>query len=157
MKKVSTLLMAIVILFGLVLALTPFIGSIFFPLPENSTQQAKSELAKNAISMWFNAPSNAFVDVQAVRKITNGKQISRFSYSTTPDVVRGFISRKGLQQKSLNNELMQSVFSDHSISWWQPEALQRETWFSGMDQGKTLSLIYNAQTQRGVLVIKLNN
>ncbi len=154
MKKLSTLLMAMVILFGLILVMTPFVGSIFFPLPENSTQQAKSEVARTAISKWFNAPSAAFVDVQAVRKTIEGKQVSRYSYSTTPDIVRGFIGQKKLEQKTLNDEIMNAVFNDSSISWWQPAALKRETWFTGMDEGRTLSLIYNAQTQRGVLVIE---
>ncbi len=154
MKTLSTVLMVIVIIFGLILALTPFIGSIFFSLPENSTQQAKSEVARSAIAQWFNAPSKAFLDVQAIRKTVNGKQVSRYSYSTTPEIVRGFIGQKRLEQKPLNNEIMKAIFSDNSISWWQPAALKRETWFTGMDQGRTLSLIYNAQTQRGVLVIK---
>ncbi len=154
MKKLSTVFMAIVIFFGVILALTPFIGSIFFQLPENSTQQPKSEVVTSALAQWFNAPVSAFVDVQAVRKIVDGKQISRYSYSTPPDVVRSFIIVKNLQQKPLTDEIMKAVFSDESISWWHPEALKRETWFGGTDQSRNLSLIYNAETKRGVLVIE---
>jgi len=154
MKNLSTFLMAIVILFGLLLAATPFIGSIFFQQSEDSTHQAKSEAARYALAQWFNAPVAAIVDVQALRKTTTENQVSRYSFSTSPDVVRGFIGRKNLQQKDLTDEIMQRTFSDKSISWWQPEALQRETWFTGVDVGKTLSLIYNDKTQRGVLVIE---
>jgi len=154
MKNLSTFLMALVILFGLILAATPFLGSIFFQQSEDSTHQAKSEVARSALAQWFNAPVAAVVDVQALRKTTTEKQVSRYSFSTSPDVVRDFIGIKNLQQKDLTNEIMQRTFSDKSISWWQPEALQRETWFTGVDQDKTLSLIYNDKTQRGVLVIE---
>ncbi|MEE9351273.1 MAG: hypothetical protein V3U78_03345 [Thiotrichaceae bacterium] len=154
MKNLSTLLMVIVILFGLILAATPFIGSIFFPLPENSTQQPKTEMVRSALAQWFNAPSSAFVDVQAIRKMVNEKQVSRYSFSTPADVVRSFIIVKNLQQEPLSSEIMETIFTDKTISWWQPEALKRETWFSGTDQGRTLSLIYNAETKRGVLVIE---
>ncbi len=146
--------MALVILFGLVLALTPFIGSIFFPPPDASTQMAKSEVARTALARWFNAPVAAFVDVRAIKKVSQKKSLSRFSFSTPADVVRAFISTKELEQKALSDEVMLRVFADKSISWWQPEALGRETWFNGQDQGRLLSLIYNAKTERGVLVVE---
>ncbi len=154
MKNLSTVLMALVILFGIILAATPFIGSIFFQEPENSTQQAKSDVARSALSRWFNTPMSTLVDVHAVRKTTQDKRVSRYSFSTLPDVVRGFITHKNLQQKPLTDDIMQRVFVDKTISWWQPEALQRETWFTGSDQGRALHLIYNDKTQRGVLVIE---
>ena len=154
MKNLSTLFMVLVILFGLVLALTPFIGSIFFPQPEVSTQMAKSEVARSALARWFNAPVAAFVDVYAIKQVSQERSLSRFSFSTPADVVRSFISTKKLKQKGLSDEVMQRIFSDKNISWWQPEALGRETWFNGQDQGRLLSLIYNAKTERGVLVIE---
>lgn len=146
--------MVLVILFGLVLALTPFIGSIFFPQPEVSTQMAKSEVSRSALARWFNAPVAAFVDVHAIKQVSPERSLSRFSFSTPADVVRSFISTKKLKQKGLSDEVMQRIFSDKNISWWQPEALGRETWFNGQDQGRLLSLIYNAKTERGVLVIE---
>ena len=146
--------MALVILFGLVLALTPIIASIFFPQPKTSTQMAKSEVARTALAEWFNAPLGAFVDVHAIKQVSQKRNLSRFSFSTQPDAVRAFIREKHLKQLPLSQKVMQRTFSDKNISWWQPEALERETWFNGQDQGKELSLIYNAQTKRGVLVIE---
>ena len=156
MQKFSIILMAVVILFGLVLTVTPFIGSIFFQLPKNSTQLAKAEVARAALSQWFNAPVDALADVQAIRQTQEGKKapVARYSFSTDPEFVRKFILKKRLQQKDLTEAILHNVFSDSSISWWHPEALRRETWFYGKDQGKSLSLIYNAETHRGVLVIE---
>lgn len=153
MKKLSVALMALVILFGLVLALTPIIASIFVPPPTEQVQMAEEDAAKAALKAWFGAPSNSFVDVNGIRKTNKAVYISRFSFSTPPDVVRKFIGRYGLEQKELTDRAMKEVFEDKSISWWQPEALQRETWFTGLDDGSSLNLIYNAETQRGVLVI----
>ena len=45
MKTLSTVIMGIVILAGLVLAITPFVADKFFPVPENATRVAKPEAA----------------------------------------------------------------------------------------------------------------
>ncbi len=154
MKSIAILLMTIVILVGLLLALTPFAGSLFFSSAGTSGQMARPEMARMALADWFKAPPDVLNDVQGIRQSAPGKQWSRFSFSTSPNHVRSFIQHKHLVQKPLTAEIMQHVFTDKSLPWWQPEALQRETWFTGEDQGNRISLIYNAQSQRGVLVIQ---
>jgi len=146
--------MGLVILLGLLLALTPIIGSLFFPQPDVATQMAKDDVARSALASWFQAPVNALVDVKAVRKTTSEAKISRYSFSTTADVMRSFIQQKQLKQKDLTAQVMQNIFIDKTLPWWQPEALQRKTWFHGFDHDSEISLIYNAQTQRGVMIIK---
>ena len=48
--------MGIVILAGLVLAITPFVADKFFPVPENATRVAKPEAAIMALQNGFNHP-----------------------------------------------------------------------------------------------------
>lgn len=146
--------MVLVILFGFILALTPIIGSMLFPPIETAIQMPKADVARSALARWFNTSIDAVVDVHAIKKTINGVEKSRFSFSTPPSVVRSFIQNKKLIQKELTGEIMQHLFTDKKISWWQPEALQRETWFEGEDQDRHLGLIYNAETKRGVLVIE---
>jgi hypothetical protein len=154
MKKLATVFMVLVILFGFVLALTPIIASLLFPDTESTTQMPKEDVARSALARWFNAPIDAFVDVHAIKKTARGKSKSRFSFSTPSGVVRAFIHEKKLMQRELTDEIMLHLFTDKNISWWQPEALKRETWFEGEDQDRHLGLIYNADTKRGVLIIE---
>lgn len=154
MKKLAQGFMLVVILIGFILALTPIIGSIMTSGDDRTVIRGKDDAVKTALSEWFKAPKSAFVDVHAIRQIKDNKPISRLSFSTTPEVVRGFLANKSFKQQDLTATIMADIFTDKTLSWWSPEALQRKTWFMAKDQNKTLHLIYNDKTQRAVLVVQ---
>ena len=156
-------LMAVVIFAGVVLSTTPFILEYFFPLPKESLQYADPDDAKNALRHWFNSKNsdtNADINfdikqVKAAReRLADVGVNSYFSFETSPEVITAFIRLKQLQQIELTDEVMQTLFVNAKISWWQPEILTRETYFSGEDKGILLHLIYNAQLKRGFLLLQ---
>ncbi|CAA6822434.1 MAG: Unknown protein [uncultured Thiotrichaceae bacterium] len=155
MKNFFPILIGIVVFAGVVLTFSPFVMNFIFPVDESKPQIAISDRARVALADWFSVDPNKMDTVQAYRETdqTSGKQSMYFSYSTDPDTVRGFIKKKGLEQQALTDEVMQEIFVKSSVSWWQPAALNRETWFSGNDGAAELNLIYNAENKRGVLVI----
>lgn len=155
MKYFFPILIGIVVTAGVVLTFSPFVMHYIFPVDESKPQIAISDRARVALADWFSVDPNKMDTVQAYREKDqhSGKQKMYFSYSTDPDTVRKFISKKGLEQQELTDEVMQTIFAKSSVSWWQPQALNRETWFTGNDGPATLSLIYNAESKRGVLVI----
>jgi hypothetical protein len=147
--------MAVVIFAGVVLSTTPFILEYFFPLPKESLQYANSEDAENALKRWFNSENAEIKQVKAAReRLADVGVNSYFSFETSPDVITTFIRLKKLQQLELTDEVMQSLFVNAKISWWQPKILTRETYFSGEDKGILLYLIYNAQLKRGFLLLQ---
>ena len=154
MKTFSTIFMVLAILMGFVLALTPFIADKLFPIPENVVRQAKPQAAANALKHWFNSPNDLFTDVQAINKSTKNKKISWFSFSVGRRPVEKYIIEKKLKQTSLDQNILNTIFhtSARPASWWQPEAIKQQTFFIGEDQGRQISLIYNPDSKRGVLV-----
>ena len=154
MKTFSTFFMGLVIVAGLVLALTPIIGSIFFPTPENVVRQAKPEAAAMALRSWFKSPDALFIDVQAISKKTADKAVSWFSFSVGRRPIEKYIIDKKLTQEKLSAEILNNEFFNTSkpASWWQPDAIGQETYFKGKDQGRFISLLYSPESKRGVLV-----
>lgn len=147
--------MAVAILSGILLLVTPFIMSYFFPVPAQAIQYAKPEEATAALKHWFNDPNADIQHVQAMReRLADVGTNSYFTFETEADVVRQFIGNKRLQQLELTDEVMQSLFVNTHVDWWQPKSLQRETYFSGEDKGVLLHLIYNAERKRGFLLLQ---
>ena len=158
MKTFATIFMGIVIIAGLTLALTPIIGSIFFPTPENTVRQAKPEAAAMALRQWFQSPAAQFIDVQAINKtstVNNVKQNTAwFTFSVGRRPVETYILTKKLAQKDLTKDILSTVFTTNNppASWWQPSAITQQTYFTGKDQGRIVSLIYSPESKRGVLI-----
>ncbi len=154
MKTLSTVLMAIVILAGLVLALTPFVADKFFPVPKNAIRVAKPDAAIMALQQWFQSPDAFITDVQAFNKSNIDGSSSWFSFSVGRRPIEKYILNKKLSQNILTQEVLDATFftSNPPASWWQPTAVNQETYFSGSDQGRSVALIYNPETKRGVLV-----
>ena len=150
--------MGIVILAGLVLALTPFVADKFFPVPENATRVAKPEAAVMALQQWFKSPDELITGVQAINKSGNEGSSSWFAFSVGRRPIEKYILSTKLVQKDITPEILNTVFSESNppASWWQPSAVNQETYFSGTDQGRSVALIYNPGTKRGVLVTTTN-
>lgn len=154
MKTFTTIFMGLVILAGFILAFTPFVADKFFPIPENQIRQAKPEVATNALKQWFKSPEAFFTDVQALNKSSAEKRTSWFSFSVGRRPVEKYILDKKLRQVELNADQLKARFftENRPTSWWQPEAIAQKTFFTGEDQGRLVSLIYNPDSKRGVLV-----
>ncbi|MEE9445629.1 MAG: hypothetical protein V3V19_08180 [Cocleimonas sp.] len=154
MKTLTSIFMILAVVAGLVLALTPFIADKFFPVPENTVRQAKPEAAAMALKRWFNEPDAQFVAVQAINKSTEAGTTAWFTFSVGRAPIEKYIIEKRLQQKDINGDILKAVFftKNSPATWWQPTAINQETYFTGKDQGRTVSLIYNPVSKRGVLV-----
>jgi hypothetical protein len=154
MKTLSTIIMGFAILAGLILAITPFVADKFFPVPENVVRLAKKDAAVMALQQWFKSPDALFTDVQAINKSTVNDKTSWFSFSVGRKPVEKYILAKKLQQLALTSDVFESVFFSNKppASWWQPEAIDQQTYFTGEDQGRFVSLIYNPDSKRGVMV-----
>jgi hypothetical protein len=158
MKTFTTIFMVLAILAGFVLAVTPFIADKFFPVPENVIRQAKPEAAAMALKRWFNDSDALFSDVQAINKSIKGHTTAWCAFSVGRSPVEKYILEKKLSQESISSEILEDTFFINSppASWWQPSSIQQETYFTGIDQGRSVSLIYNPGTKRGVLVTTSN-
>lgn len=163
MKTFASIFMGLVIIVGLILALTPIVGSLFFPVPENTVRQAKPDAAAMALKQWFQSPDAQFIAVQAINKtsiVNDVKQnTSWFSFSVGRRPVEKYIINKKLAQQDLSTDILNSVFTlnNRPASWWQPEALAQKSYFTGSDQGRLVSLIYNPESKRGVLITTTEN
>ncbi len=146
--------MMLAILVGLILAITPFVADQFFPVPKNTVRQAKPEAAAMALKRWFKDPQAEFLAVQAINKTTENSNVAWFTFSVGRSAVEKYIIAKKLQQKSLNQTILEEVFFSNNppATWWQPSAINQQTYFTGRDQGQIVSIIYNPSSKRGVFV-----
>lgn len=147
--------MALTILGGIGLITTPYLMNYLFPPLQQSVQTTTTKDTTAALQRWFEAPDAKFENTQALREIDAEKNItSYFVFETTPDVITKFIHLKKLKQFPLSREVMQGIFVNPKISWWKPRELTRETYFTGEDYDVMLSLIYNAEMKRGMLLLQ---
>ncbi|MCK5812978.1 MAG: hypothetical protein KAH03_01920 [Cocleimonas sp.] len=154
MKYILPIVMALTILSGITFAITPWALDYFFPFKENVIRDADSEVAEDALGRWFLSPNANFMDVEAARQQSKVRSTAWFIFKVKRDAVERFIGSKKLKQLELNEEVMSTTFHSNTPprDWWQPKALTRTSYFKGVDQGRELALIYNADTQQGALV-----
>lgn len=155
MKAVASIIMGIVILAGVLLAITPFAANYFFPKSEKVVRIAKEDSARLALQQWFNSPEAELTDVQALNKKTSQYSKSWFSFSVDRKAVERYILGKKLEQKEIKPTILNTIFNAENppASWWQPRAINQKTFFTGQDQGRRVSLIYNPKTKRGILTV----
>ena len=158
MKYILPFVMALLILAGITLAITPYVLDIFFPIKENVIREADSEAAEDALNTWFLSPNANFRNVQAARKQSKVKSTSWFVFKVKRNAVERFISAKKLEQLDLNDDILNNTFfaSTPPLEWWKPKELGRSSYFKGIDQGRNLALIYNAETESGALVTTIS-
>lgn len=158
MKYFLPFVMALTILAGITLAITPFALDFFFPVKEDVVRDADPEDAEDALAVWFLSPDAYFSNVHAARQQSKVRGISWFAFKVKRTPVERFISAKKLQQSELTASILKYTFyaDQPPREWWKPKTLSRETYFHGVDQGRELALIYNAETQQGMLVTKIS-
>ena len=146
--------MTITILAGITLAATPFLLDYFFPIKENVIRDADSEAAEDALGRWFISPDANFMKVEAARQQSKIRSTSWFIFQVKRNAVERFITAKKLEQLELTDEILNTIFyaNNPPRKWWHPKALTRSSYFQGIDQGRKLALIYNAETKQGALV-----
>jgi len=154
MKYILPIIMAMTILAGFSFALTPWALDYFFPIKENIIRDADSEDAEDALGRWFLSPNANFMGVEAARQQSKIRSTSWFIFKVKRSAVERFISSKKLKQLDLTEKVLNTTFYTASPprDWWQPKTLTRTSYFKGVDQGRELALIYNAETQQGALV-----
>lgn len=155
MKYFFPILMAGLILAGITLTATPYIAEVLFPAGKASFQSAKPEHTQQALASWFNTPLDAFSNTHGIKQQNARGSTEWFTFEVARKPMETFIYRHHLQQRELTPTLLQNVFLQNipPVDWWQPASLQRETYFNGTDEGQELSLIYNAELQRGFLIV----
>ncbi len=154
MKYILPFVMAITILAGIIMAASPYLLDYFFPIKENVIRDADSEAAEDALGRWFISPNANFMNVEAARKQSKIRSTSWFVFQVKRNAVERFIGAKKLAQLELTDEILSTIFyaNNPPREWWQPKALTRSSYFQGVDQGRKLALIYNAETKQGALV-----
>lgn len=156
MKYFFPTLMAMVILSGLALVMTPYIAEWYFPATAYGFRQAKPEDSKQALAQWFGTTPEAIWEANTIRQEAAQGNTSWFGFRMERQPVENFIRQHKLRQKILTPEQMQAVFLAQipPVTWWQPAALQRQTYFEAKDKNQHLGLIYNAEQQQGFLVVR---
>ncbi|QTR50861.1 hypothetical protein [Candidatus Thiothrix anitrata] len=156
MKYFPQILMALLILSGVTLVLTPFVAEWLLPASSHGFRQAKSDEVKQALASWFGTKTEAFGESYGVNQDSAQGTTAWFAFSVAREPVTNFILRNRLQQQELTPEHLQRLFlmQPPPVAWWQPATLQRETYFAGTEAGRQLSLIYHAEQQRGFLVVR---
>ena len=156
MRYFFPFLMALLIVSGLFLTITPFVADYFMPVPDKQTRTTKEQQLRNALARWFNTDSAQFLDVQGIEKRDTEKKIAFYAFSIDREPVARFVTQKKLVQKAFTEQVFNDIFYQNKrpASWWQPEALGAETWFTGFDQQRYLHLSYNPKTRRCLLVIE---
>lgn len=153
MKQLPIILMIMTIFAGIVLAISPVLMNYMFPEINSNGRYANPERATEKLRQWFSSPEADFSEVKSIQQSIGKGIISRFSFSVERQPVQRFIKSSSLKQTPLTPDIMSSEFTDDTLKWWQPEGLTRETYFTGSHQGRRVSLIYNAEQQRGVLQV----
>ena len=156
MKYFFPLMMALVILSGLSLIVTPYIGEYMFPASKTSLRAAPPEQAKQALADWFHISPDSLSEVQAIKQVSAQGDNSWFTFKADAAPVKNFILQNQLKQQDLTPETLQRVFMAQTpaIPWWQPAALQRQTCFIGSDEGREIGLIYQAEQGKGFIITR---
>ena len=154
-KYLFPALMTLVILCGLLLIVTPYIADWLYPASQSRLHAAKPTEVKQALADWFNTPVANVSEAQALHQVAAQGNTSWFAFSLPRQPVEGFIRSNSLQQTTLTPEVLQQVFMTPAppVTWWQPASLQRQTYFKGNDAQHDLALVYNAESQRGFLLV----
>lgn len=156
MKYFFPLLMALAILAGIGLTVTPYVAGLLFPASKTPWRTAEPLAATGALADWFAASPTDFQAVQGIEQRSAQGKTAWFTFKANRETVENFIRKNRLQQQDLTLGLMQQVFMKPPppVDWWQPASLQRQTCFLGTDDGHELALIYDAQSQQGFLLMR---
>ena len=156
MKYVYPLMMALVILSGISLIITPFIGEYIFPASKTTLRLAPPAEAKQALADWFNTPITNLAEVQALKQTSAQSDTSWFTFKSDETPVKNFIIQNQLKQQDLTPENLNGLFmaQNSPVSWWQPASLERQTCFIGTDENRILGLIYHAELKTGFIIIR---
>ena len=159
MKYFFPALMGLLIFMGVALTATPYIAEWLMPAASTSFRKANPEDARTALADWFGANPQELADAEAIRQQTVHGSTAWFAFTAPGDAVGRFVVRSRLNQQDLTPEIMQQVFLAQTppVDWWQPASLQRRSWFSGKSEGQELALVYNAEMQRGFLLVRTAN
>ena len=146
--------MGVLIFFGVVLTVTPWIAEYLMPAKTTSYRRAPAPEAQEALANWFNVRPHQVSYPEAIQYTTPNQKTAWFKFNIERKPVEQFIRVLRLKQEDLTPEVMQQRFLAHKppVEWWQPDELKRQTYFTGQSAGQELKLIYNAELQQGYLL-----
>ena len=149
-------LMSLLILFGILLIVTPYVADWLYPVSHSSLRAAKSEDVKKALADWFNVTVTDIQEAQGLHQFNAQNSTSWFSFKTSRQAMTHFIRSHHLQQQALTPEILQQTFMAQTTpaTWWQPASLQRQTYFKEETSERQLYLVYNEELQKGYLLVK---
>ena len=155
MKYFFPILMGFLILVGIVVSVTPFLGEWFFPAKAHF-QQADSEDAKEALANWFSVPPEALSEVKAIRWVDEKSQWRWFRFRIARQPVEAFIVGQKLEQRDMDAFVLQQQFMEKvpPVDWWQPAALDRKSYFFLDRGGMETRLLYQAEQEICYLLLK---
>ena len=155
MKYFFPILMTVLVLAGLVLTFTPYVAEQFLPAQQNSLRPADPQQIKQALASWFGTTATAITEARGLSLLSAQGSTAWLEFATERAGVERFIANNHLKQQELNPTILQDFFTTANppAPWWQPATLQRQTYFSSNEQGRQLGLIYNAELQRGYLIV----
>lgn len=156
MKYFFPVMIALVIMAGVTLTATPYIAEQFFPGSKTTFRTAEPAQVQQALAGWFATDAEKLQETQAIKQVSAQGNSSWFTFKVERQAVENFIRQNRLHQQAMTPALLHGLFtaSQPPAPWWQPEGLQRETCFTGADEGREIGLIYHAEQQRGFLVIR---
>jgi hypothetical protein len=158
MKYFFPVLMSAILLSVAAVVATPYIAEMLLPLPETRYQTANPVDVKQALADWSGATSDAFSEVNGIKRLSPQGSTSWFAFTVARQPIENFIRKHHLQQQALTPEYLQTAFNGKNppASWWQPASLERQTCFIGTQDGNELGLIYDAERQRGFLIVRMS-
>jgi hypothetical protein len=156
MKYFFPLMMALLILAGVSLTLTPIIAEFIFPASKTTLRAADPAEAKLAMAEWLGTRPESLADVQGITQVSTQGNTSWFTFKVERAPVENFIHQHQLKQQNLTPETLQGLFMAQNppAPWWQPAKLERQTCFIGTDEARELGLIYNADQKIGFLITR---
>ncbi len=154
-KYFYPLLMGVLILFGVVLTITPWIADYLIPAKETSYRRAPAPEAQEALANWFNVKPDLVKYSEAIQFVSPSRKLAWFKFQMTREPVERFVRSLQLRQEDLTDNVMQQRFMTPKppVDWWKPQELTRQSYFTGKIGEQVLNLIYNAELQQGYLLI----
>lgn len=158
-KYFFPILMGVLILFGVILTVTPWVADYLMPAKTTSYRRAPAPEAQEALANWFNVRPSEVKYSEAIQYRTPTQKTAWFKFTIERTPVEQFIRSLRLKQEDLTSEVMQQRFLAQKppVEWWQPAELTRQTYFTGVSAGQELNLIYNADLKQGYLLIHTPN
>ncbi len=157
MKYLFPGLIALVVLAGVTLTVTPYVADmVVSDSKSNTLRAANPQEVRQALASWFETSLDTVTQAQGLNQVTSQSKTAWFKFSVKREPIEHFIRQNHLQQQDLTAERLNTLFDANypPATWWNPASLGRQTCFTGLDEGRQIGLIYNAELEQGFLIVR---